>query len=92
MTLPRPHSPGYSPTDVPEFGPEDNFAFLVSKLIEFISRTVDAAYSYEQLRTTLVGQCLRPLVLSLSSDCHNEAIVAALLYVMTLILMLLFAN
>lgn len=81
MTLPTPRSPGFLNVDIPEFGPEDSFALLVSKLIAYIARTVDAAYSYEQLRTTLVGQCLRPLVLGLSNDCHNEAIVAALLYV-----------
>lgn len=65
--------------DVPVIDDHESFQEVVKKLRQYIAKTVDAAYSYDQLRTTIAGHCLRPLVLSLSEDCHYPAIVAALL-------------
>lgn len=41
----------------------------------------DTAVTYEQLRTTVAGAALRPLISSLSEDVHHPAIVAAILCV-----------
>lgn len=65
--------------DVPKIEIDESFQEVVSKLSHYISKAVDTAYSYEQLRTTIAGQNLRPLVLYLSEDCHHPALVAALL-------------
>ncbi|RMZ76741.1 hypothetical protein DV737_g4706, partial [Chaetothyriales sp. CBS 132003] len=65
--------------DVPIIDESDTFSELVSKLALYISRSVDAAYGYDQLRTSVVGQALRPLMISLVEECHNPAIVAALM-------------
>lgn len=67
--------------DVPKIETEESFSLVVKKICHYIIKTVDAAYSYEQLRTTVAGQSLRPLVIRLSEDCHYPAITAALLYV-----------
>lgn len=45
---------------------------------------VEYPHTFEQLRTTSVGQKLRPLVASLSENVHHPAIVAALLLVIPL--------
>lgn len=65
--------------DVPEIDPNDAFQDVVKKFQDYIVKSIDAAYTYEQLRTTIAGHSLRPLVLKLSEDCHHPAIVAALL-------------
>lgn len=65
--------------DVPIIDLNETFQQAVAKLSHYITKAVDAAYSYEQLRTTIAGHNLRPLVLRLSEDCHYPAIVAALL-------------
>jgi hypothetical protein len=81
-------SPGHTRTpsslsplaeEVPTINSTENFADIVDKLLLYISKAVDAAYTYEQLRTSFAGQSLRPLIASLSDDCHHPAIVAALL-------------
>lgn len=83
MTLQTPKSSRFFPLaeddDVPDIGISDTFQDVVNKLSNYIVRSIDAAYSYEQLRTTVAGQSLRPLVLKLSEDCHHPAVVAALL-------------
>ncbi|RMZ76905.1 hypothetical protein DV738_g4701, partial [Chaetothyriales sp. CBS 135597] len=65
--------------DVPAIDEADTFSELVDKLAIYISRTIDAAYTYDQLRTSIVGQSLRPLIVSLVEECHNPAVVAALM-------------
>jgi hypothetical protein len=65
--------------DVPILDSEEPFSDVVFKLSSYVSKAVDTAFTYEQLRTTIVGQSLRPLISSLSDDCHHPAIVAALL-------------
>jgi len=68
-----------SEDEIPHFEIEDGFQEVIAKLSRYIDKAVDTAYSYEQLRTTIAGHSLRPLVLKLSEDCHYPAIVAALL-------------
>lgn len=65
--------------DIPYIAANEDFDEAVAKLKRYIENAVDTAYSYEQLRTTVVGHCLRPLIQQLSDDCHYPAIVAALL-------------
>lgn len=82
MTPPTPRSarfPSLTDDDLPDIDTTDAFQDVVRKFQEYIVKSIDAAYSYEQLRTTIAGHCLRPLVLKLSEDCHHPALVAALL-------------
>jgi hypothetical protein len=65
--------------DVPIVDDSESFSDIVSKLSTYIVKTIDAAYTYEQMRTSVAGQSLRPLIVSLSQDCHHPAIVAALM-------------
>ena len=65
--------------DVPIIDDSESFSDVVSKLSAYIVKTVDAAYTYEQLRTSVAGQNLRPLITSLSEECHHPAVVAALI-------------
>lgn len=77
-----PHSTKFSPwsdNELPVIDSTEKFSDVVSKVSTYIVKTIDAAYSWEQIRTTVVGQSLRPLVSSLSEDCHYPGIVAALL-------------
>lgn len=83
MTPPTPRSSRFqfTPTDseIPHIEVDESFQEVVTKLRHYIVKAVDTAYNYEQLRTTIAGQNLRPLVLKLSEDCHYPAVVAALL-------------
>ena len=74
MVLPIVHE------EIPDINTNEDFQEVVAKLSQYIVKAVDTAYSYEQLRTTLAGHSLRPLVLKLNEKCHYPAIVAALLY------------
>ncbi|KIW34011.1 uncharacterized protein PV07_00813 [Cladophialophora immunda] len=65
--------------DVPIIDSRESFSDVVFKLSSYIAKAIDAAYTYEQLRTTSAGQSLKPLIAYLSGDCHHPAIVAALL-------------
>lgn len=65
--------------EVPAITISEDFGNVVDKLISYICKAVDAAYTYDQLRTSFAGHSLRPLVASLSDECHHPAIVAALL-------------
>lgn len=67
--------------DLPVIDDAESFLDVVNKLIGYVTKAVDAAYTYEQLRTTFAGQSLRPLILRLSDECRHPGIVAALLYV-----------
>ncbi|EXJ74919.1 uncharacterized protein A1O5_01615 [Cladophialophora psammophila CBS 110553] len=69
----------WSQDDVPIIDSRESFSDVVFKLSSYIAKAIDAAYTYEQLRTTSAGQSLKPLITSLSGDCHHPAIVAALL-------------
>ena len=65
--------------DVPIIDSEENFSDVVFKLSSYIAKAIDTAFTYEQLRTTIAGQSLRPLIANLSEECHHPAVVAALL-------------
>lgn len=82
MAPPTPRSSRFMPwieDDIPIIDENDPFHEVVSKLSNYIVKSIDTAYSYEQLRTTIAGHNLRPLVVKLSEDCHHPAVVAALL-------------
>ena len=66
--------------EIPIIDDSESFDEVVKKLMSYIARAVDSAYTYEQLRTSAPGQSLKPLISSLSEDCHHSGIVAALLY------------
>ncbi|KIW99968.1 uncharacterized protein Z518_10896 [Rhinocladiella mackenziei CBS 650.93] len=65
--------------DVPIIDSQESFSDVVFKLSAYISKAIDAAYTYEQLRTTVAGHTLKPLISNLSEECHHPAVVAALL-------------
>jgi hypothetical protein len=65
--------------DVPIIDSKESFSDITFKVFTYVAKAVDAAYTYEQLRTSVVGQTLKPLIAILSEDCHHPAIVAALL-------------
>lgn len=65
--------------DLPVIDIDEKFSQVVAKFVGYVSKSVDAAYSYEQLRTTFAGQSLKPMVFRLSDECHHPAVVAALL-------------
>ena len=74
-----PATPQASDDDLPTIGESEPFAAVVDKTSASISRTIDSAYTYEQLRTSVGAQKLKPLICSLTEDCHHTSIVAALL-------------
>jgi hypothetical protein len=55
------------------------FSHVVDKVSAAITRAIDSAYTYEQLRTSIGSQKLKPLISNLIEECHHTAIVAALL-------------
>ncbi|OCT44821.1 hypothetical protein CLCR_05985 [Cladophialophora carrionii] len=65
--------------DVPIIDSRETFSDVVFKLSSYIAKAIDTPFTYEQLRTTVAGQSLRPLVSNLSEECHHPAVVAALL-------------
>lgn len=65
--------------DVPIIDSTESFSDVTFKVFTYIAKAVDAAYTYEQLRTSIVGQTLKPLISKLSEDCHHPAVVASLL-------------
>jgi len=71
--------PSWIDDDIPVIDRTESFSNVVAKLSTYIIKAIDAAYTYEQLRTTVVGQNLKPLISSLSDECHHPAVVAALL-------------
>jgi hypothetical protein len=65
--------------DLPVIDSAEPFSEVVLKLSSYIIKAIDTAFTYEQLRTTIAGSSLKPLVASLEADCHHPALVAALL-------------
>ncbi|KAL1872031.1 hypothetical protein VTK73DRAFT_1699 [Phialemonium thermophilum] len=64
---------------LPEIEQDDSFRDVVKKLSIYIRESITLPSTFEQLRTTSVGDCLRVLVDHLSVNCTNPAIVNALL-------------
>jgi hypothetical protein len=82
---PVPNMPGTSAAaqasdeDLPIIDAHEPFAVVVNKVSAAITRAVDSAYTYEQLRTSVGGQKLKPLIYALTEECHHTAVVSALL-------------
>ena len=65
--------------DIPIIDSTESFSDVVYKLSTYITKAIDAAYTYEQLRTSVAGHSLKPLIVRLSDECHHPGVVAALL-------------
>jgi hypothetical protein len=68
-----------SDADLPIVDAHEPFAVVVSKVSAAITRAIDSTYTYEQLRTSVGGHKLKPLISILTEECHHTAIVSALL-------------
>ncbi|KAK6345956.1 hypothetical protein TWF730_010294 [Orbilia blumenaviensis] len=58
---------------------DESLGELIYKLQSYFVDIIDTPFTFEQLRTTTFSSRLRPLITALSQNCHNPAIVAALL-------------
>ncbi|KAH7319869.1 hypothetical protein B0I35DRAFT_430038 [Stachybotrys elegans] len=65
--------------DLPDILPDDDFRTVVRKLSWYIKDVIELPSTFEQLRTTAAGNCLRILVDHLATECSNPAVVNALL-------------
>ncbi|KYK59160.1 hypothetical protein DCS_00290 [Drechmeria coniospora] len=79
--LARDHSPVSSRLDfdLPDIAEDDSFRHVIRKLSCYFVDAVDLPSTFEQLRTTSAGNCIRVLVNHLNDTCTNPAIVNALL-------------
>ncbi|KAK5132413.1 hypothetical protein LTR08_009096 [Meristemomyces frigidus] len=64
---------------LPEIDGCESFDALVRKLSVFVIETIDAPHSFEDLRKTVYGKTLRPLVNYLVDGVQHPAVVSALL-------------
>ncbi|POS75182.1 hypothetical protein DHEL01_v206427 [Diaporthe helianthi] len=64
--------------DVPSIKDDDSFAEISKKLALYIIEAVDSPLSWEDLRSSKHLQPLQPLIDYLATECHHNAIVAAL--------------
>ncbi|KAK6540395.1 hypothetical protein TWF694_009194 [Orbilia ellipsospora] len=62
-----------------EIGQDEDLGELIYKLQTYFVEIIDTPFTFDQLRTTTFSSRLRPLITTLSRDCHHPAIVAALL-------------
>ncbi|KAF6805147.1 ion transporter [Colletotrichum sojae] len=65
--------------ELPDIGTADTFREVVKKISVYITDVIVLPSTFEQLRTTAAGECLRILVDHLNATCTNPAIVNALL-------------
>ncbi|KAF4990691.1 hypothetical protein FDECE_14273 [Fusarium decemcellulare] len=65
--------------ELPNIAVDDSFRDVVKKLSLFFVDAIELPSTFEQLRTTAAGSCLRTLVDHLAATCTNPAIVNALL-------------
>ncbi|KAF5017064.1 hypothetical protein F66182_11062, partial [Fusarium sp. NRRL 66182] len=65
--------------ELPDIANDDCFRDVVKKLSLYFSDAIELPSTFEQLRTTAAGGCLRVLVDHLAATCTNPAIVNALL-------------
>ncbi|KAG6000014.1 hypothetical protein E4U21_006044 [Claviceps maximensis] len=65
--------------DMPDIEDSDPFRVVVKKLDLYFSDVIELPSTFEQLRTTEAGNCIRVLVDHLSDHCTHPAIVNALL-------------
>ncbi|ORY58146.1 uncharacterized protein BCR38DRAFT_448220 [Pseudomassariella vexata] len=66
-------------SELPDISHDDTFREVVKKLSIYIADVVYLPSTFEQLRTTVAGDCLRTLVDHISAKVTNPAIVNALL-------------
>ncbi|KAL7891985.1 hypothetical protein HDV63DRAFT_299598 [Trichoderma sp. SZMC 28014] len=74
-----PFSARYDAVELPYIAPDDSFRLVVKKLSQYFTDAVELPSTFDQLRTTSAGDCLRLLVNHLTDTCANPAIVNALL-------------
>ncbi|GJN76664.1 hypothetical protein PLIIFM63780_000150 [Purpureocillium lilacinum] len=65
--------------DMPDIAEDDSFRNVVRKLSTYFYDAIELPSTFEQLRTTAAGNCIRVLVDHLNDTCTNPAIVNALL-------------
>ncbi|KAJ6447170.1 Guanine nucleotide-binding protein negative regulator 1 [Purpureocillium lavendulum] len=65
--------------ELPDIGEDDSFRQVVRKLSTYFYDAIELPSTFEQLRTTAAGNCIRVLVDHLNDTCTNPAIVNALL-------------
>ncbi|KAK8932246.1 hypothetical protein H634G_04725 [Metarhizium anisopliae BRIP 53293] len=65
--------------DMPDIAEDDSFRDVVKKLSLYFTDVIELPSTFEQLRTTEAGNCVRVLVDHLGQNCTNPAIVNALL-------------
>ncbi|KAG5916690.1 hypothetical protein E4U42_007554 [Claviceps africana] len=65
--------------DMPDIEDSDPFRVVLKKLSLYFSDVIELPSTFEQLRTTEAGDCIRVLVDHLSASCTHPAIVNALL-------------
>ncbi|KAK7427482.1 hypothetical protein QQZ08_006088 [Neonectria magnoliae] len=68
-----------SELELPDIAADDDFRQVVKKLSLYFVDVIELPSTFEQLRTTAAGNCLRVLVDHLAETCTNPAIVNALL-------------
>ena len=85
------YMPQTPPSDAPRTGQSDwlppppaieddeSLTSLCNDLSTYFIDVIQAPHTFEQLRTALVGHILKPLITSLSENCHHLEIVSALL-------------
>ncbi|KAH6685945.1 hypothetical protein F5X68DRAFT_17752 [Plectosphaerella plurivora] len=76
---PSPVSMHFDAYDLPDIEQDDSFRVVIKKLGVYFGDVIQMPSTFEQLRTTSAGDCLRVLVDHLNSTCTNPAIVNALL-------------
>ncbi|GFP57741.1 hypothetical protein ACSS6W_007424 [Trichoderma asperelloides] len=74
-----PFSARYDAVELPYIAPDDSFRLVVKKLSQYFTDAVELPSTFDQLRTTSAGDCLRLLTNHLTDTCANPAIVNALL-------------
>lgn len=74
-----PFSARYDAVELPYIAPDDSFRLVVKKLSQYFTDAVELPSTFDQLRTTSAGDCLRLLVNHLTDTCANPAIANALL-------------
>ncbi|KAK6352758.1 hypothetical protein TWF696_004760 [Orbilia brochopaga] len=62
-----------------EIGQDASLGELISSLQTYFTEIIDTPFTFDQLRTTTFSSRLRPLINTLTQNCHHPAIVAALL-------------
>ncbi|RWQ91416.1 hypothetical protein C8Q69DRAFT_489156 [Paecilomyces variotii] len=66
--------------EVPIFDDNESLAGLVQKISNYLIQVIPLVpHTFDQMRTSLAGYPLRPLITSLSENAHNQKIICALM-------------